>query len=521
MSLTKVSYSMITGAPVNVVDFGAVGNGSTNDSAAMLLANAASSDVNYPAGQYYVNTNTTLTSSITMQPGASFLVASGKTLTINGAVYAGSRQYIFSGASGAITGTFGNVDLWVDWFGATPDSTISATPTGTDSGIAVNKAIVAANNGATRFGTVKFNSGVYLVETPIVSNTAGIVISGAGKYNTLLICKTTFTSTVVTIGGGGGAPSMFKGFGVIAAVGGAYSATGIAVSGNGSFISDIWLSGFNIGINLNSTDVFFFDFASELNVNGIICSQSNINVSNGTVYGNQAYGLLVSNSTATEPGAVTISNVRSTSDTQVGFAATNSTNVIFNACSASHNTSSKYTIAAFQIDGTSSNIQFSNCTAVLGAQSSTSIGFKLSGQGNYNLTGCKSLNFNKGIYINVSANVIVNGGFFTDNKLYGIHAGAYNFLTISNTQCNYQGSTGASDAGIFIEANQAYQRALVIGNLCGTSGGSSQDYGIHITCTNATSYGLVSNNVTPFNTVAGLLVDGANSANFTLANNIN
>jgi hypothetical protein len=38
MSLTKVSYSMITGAPANVLDFGAVGNGTTDDTAAIQAA---------------------------------------------------------------------------------------------------------------------------------------------------------------------------------------------------------------------------------------------------------------------------------------------------------------------------------------------------------------------------------------------------------------------------------------------------------------------------------------------------
>ena len=38
MSLTKVSYSMISGAVVNVLDFGAVGNGTTDDTAAIQTA---------------------------------------------------------------------------------------------------------------------------------------------------------------------------------------------------------------------------------------------------------------------------------------------------------------------------------------------------------------------------------------------------------------------------------------------------------------------------------------------------
>ena len=38
MSLTKVSYSMISGAVVNVLDFGAVGNGTTDDTTAIQAA---------------------------------------------------------------------------------------------------------------------------------------------------------------------------------------------------------------------------------------------------------------------------------------------------------------------------------------------------------------------------------------------------------------------------------------------------------------------------------------------------
>jgi len=38
MALTKVSYSMIQGAVANVKDFGATGDGSTNDTAAIQAA---------------------------------------------------------------------------------------------------------------------------------------------------------------------------------------------------------------------------------------------------------------------------------------------------------------------------------------------------------------------------------------------------------------------------------------------------------------------------------------------------
>lgn len=55
MSLTKVSFSMIQGAVINVLDFGATGNGSTDDTAAIqaaLNSIATSGTVFFPAGTY-------------------------------------------------------------------------------------------------------------------------------------------------------------------------------------------------------------------------------------------------------------------------------------------------------------------------------------------------------------------------------------------------------------------------------------------------------------------------------------
>lgn len=54
MALTKVSLSMITGAPANVLDYGAVGDGITNDRAAIQAAFDANIPVYFPAGTYYV-----------------------------------------------------------------------------------------------------------------------------------------------------------------------------------------------------------------------------------------------------------------------------------------------------------------------------------------------------------------------------------------------------------------------------------------------------------------------------------
>ncbi|NBW16540.1 MAG: hypothetical protein EBR82_52040 [Caulobacteraceae bacterium] len=54
MSLTKVSYSMIKGAPINVLDFGAVGDGVTNDTAAIQAAVSLGGTIYFPDGTYEI-----------------------------------------------------------------------------------------------------------------------------------------------------------------------------------------------------------------------------------------------------------------------------------------------------------------------------------------------------------------------------------------------------------------------------------------------------------------------------------
>ena len=70
MSLTKVSYSMITGSPVNVRDFGAVGNGTTDDTAAInaaiAFAGPTGKSVYLPAGKYLITSTIAIDWAITL-----------------------------------------------------------------------------------------------------------------------------------------------------------------------------------------------------------------------------------------------------------------------------------------------------------------------------------------------------------------------------------------------------------------------------------------------------------------------
>lgn len=70
MSLTKVTYSMIQGATVSVLDYGAVGDGVANDTAAITAAIAAANGgiVWLPKGEYKITSTITVTT-----PGTSLI----------------------------------------------------------------------------------------------------------------------------------------------------------------------------------------------------------------------------------------------------------------------------------------------------------------------------------------------------------------------------------------------------------------------------------------------------------------
>jgi hypothetical protein len=101
MSLTKVSYSMINGAPANVLDFGAIGDGITNDTVAVQAAINAVDAVYFPTGTYLLNTVTLKTDSFLFGDGASTII---KQNTITSASYG-----TFFADSGSASTTINNI----------------------------------------------------------------------------------------------------------------------------------------------------------------------------------------------------------------------------------------------------------------------------------------------------------------------------------------------------------------------------------------------------------------------------
>ena len=89
MALTKVTYAMIEGDPINVLDYGAIGDGLTDDTTAIQNAINAGKNIYFPTGTYLCNSTVTVSqnnSLLTFAGGASltYTTATMTLLTISG-----------------------------------------------------------------------------------------------------------------------------------------------------------------------------------------------------------------------------------------------------------------------------------------------------------------------------------------------------------------------------------------------------------------------------------------------------
>lgn len=128
MALTKAHNRMIAGAFSNVKDFGAVGDGVTDDTSAIQAAHDAGISVFYPAGTYLLsdqisltsNTTVFLSADVTVKQGADnkavFYAASKSNVTIDGG---GATLQGYGNYSNAWTGNSGHLDRAVHFTGCT------------------------------------------------------------------------------------------------------------------------------------------------------------------------------------------------------------------------------------------------------------------------------------------------------------------------------------------------------------------------------------------------------------------
>ena len=129
---------------VSVKDFGAVGNGVSNDTTAFVNALAAANQVTVPAGTYVLN-NLTIAAGecLVMDRGGLLSINGGNTLTISGTLEAGLYQ-IFDGA-GSVVIDPGAVEYVIpQWWGASPSASASVNTSAINKSLACFK--VQSNN---------------------------------------------------------------------------------------------------------------------------------------------------------------------------------------------------------------------------------------------------------------------------------------------------------------------------------------------------------------------------------------
>lgn len=102
MSLTKATYSMIKGAPVNVLDYGAIGDGVTDDTAAIQAAFDAAAAAKAAAAQTYV----------VFPPGSVFVISAK--IDVDDVSIQGNGATLLANSAFTIMEINGNGQMYID-----------------------------------------------------------------------------------------------------------------------------------------------------------------------------------------------------------------------------------------------------------------------------------------------------------------------------------------------------------------------------------------------------------------------
>jgi hypothetical protein len=123
MALTKVSYSMIDSAPISVLDYGAVGDGTTNDGPAVQLAiNAVAAlgrgTIVFPAGKsYFMNTQVNVCNNLVVMGYGARIIAGRAWAHIDAPLFKNFTAAKMSIAPGTITATANVAFYGLEFFG--------------------------------------------------------------------------------------------------------------------------------------------------------------------------------------------------------------------------------------------------------------------------------------------------------------------------------------------------------------------------------------------------------------------
>lgn len=178
---------------VQATAIGAVGDGTTNDRAALntlvnttLQIAGAGGDVYFPAGDYSIQSNMTFPANVrlVLDPRARLKPANGVTVTILGPIDAGPYQIFTNALSGqgtiSLTGNSAVPTLYPDWWGAVTGTSASQSA-----------AFQAALNNATG-RTVQVGQGTWRIDTQLTFTNSGgstpvpgFKLIGAGMLSTV------------------------------------------------------------------------------------------------------------------------------------------------------------------------------------------------------------------------------------------------------------------------------------------------------------------------------------------------
>ena len=130
-------YKRVYNGTIQLSWFNSVGDGTTNDRAAFVAADAAGDNTYVPAGAYAIASNVTIANRLEFEQGATLKPANGVTVTLSGPINAGLWQIFDLSAGGSVVLS---AVPWIEarWFGAHPSA--SATTNST----AINEAITCA-----------------------------------------------------------------------------------------------------------------------------------------------------------------------------------------------------------------------------------------------------------------------------------------------------------------------------------------------------------------------------------------
>lgn len=510
------SDQFYSGTVTNVFGSG-VGDGVTNNSSAF---SGFTNPTIVGPGNYLISTNTTISQPLNFQPGARITVASGVTVTINAPVYANKYQRIFDG-TGTVNGTFGSCALSIGWFGAVANANV-ATGAGTDNTAAINRALSARTRSNTVAHVVLVPAGRWLVSGTLTV-TLGACFAGEAMDSSFLLVTTGATGNIVYLPNAEGPPTTVRDM-MVSGFNGAAGATGIGCFANGAQLENLWVSGFHTCFLLASTGVFLRQFVAEHAAQGdqygIRVTSDNTTISDGHVF-ETTTGIHVDQTL--NSGAVTIiENVSIVQPLSYGVVQA-SGRLQMTSVTVSHVNGGRIDGAGFRITG-AQMCEMHNCSAIQGGptDSSFSVGVDiLNSSSNVKIVGGTFNNFQHGIQVNTAgAPITLIGVHCLQNLQRGLNVIRAAYLNVNGGQFSYNGGSGASDAGIYLTVNNAYERHSITGVIAVQGGGGPQDYGIYAECNNANSKVLITGNVAAFNATANIQTAGSSVGNITNTNNM-